>query len=1299
MFIVSKSKVGVSLEYLANAEDEHIAIDFDFNTNISDPELKKILGDISSDLNVSDEKLKNFASYMEQESPHYKAKMRGGLALAWNINEYDRQTYTDLMSNKLPDGIKLPDGVKIKKNGNIITTKENGQSGMDTLSNGPKSVAIEFARGPKDKQDKIHRAVDKTTEQIFEQIATQMKPSCRESKYQDFIPSETKLMVVSFTHYENRGYEENGVRRLEPNLHFHNSVMNFAEFTVYKHDEDGNRIKDDSGQFITENKMLAIDPDDVFKKQLENSAMFDTLLNSNLQKEGFKTEPADENGHPTFRIAGYTREMEESLSRRSQEIYKFVEEQKKAGILYSSDTEAEAEYMKIYRQNTAQTKEIKNAGEILNNIKETVDLNISKNDQINIDRVQETGIQKNNPPDFYKIMKSQFFETDGVVDDTKLKTAIIQEVRFLKTFDSIKQLEQAVDSTLQNLLSKSMGVNRLIKMEDGRYTRLDIALNEKALQNNVEKLKDYDKPLSDKKLNGNRNYLSKWYKDNSKGKNSFKKKFTINDGQMNACKSIISENVLTMIIGDAGTGKTTSVIRFANEFYQSQKRTVYGLSVGTGTSRDLKEGNIDGKNCLNTKEFIKKAFVFDEVKKVLTNELNIKFLKENLNSVLIFDEAGMCGSEDMKKITDFVQKAKDMGGDTKLILVGDHKQLSAVSYGNSFLNIQKQLNPNQIARLEQNTRQVKEIPKAIAEGYRDKDINKVFSVLTENNLLITAEKQEDVMKELVKDYLADINNSKLIVCGINAEIDQINKMVRVGIIQQEKDKLALDKNYKSQLDYKHDVSITVCRKSGIQNVEKKKDFCKGEEILFLKNSDGKQKKAGFDVSNSDRGIIKNIKKLGSDNYLMTVQIKDREVQFETKNYNNFDYSRAVSTHKSQGKTVDNTYHYGNANQARYENSYVNGSRHREQYKLYLQADQVEKFKQNAVKEAIKETTLNDSYCKNAVEEYVFESVKKDRNIQKPMPVYKQKQTLKDEQLENAKKFAEEKSNQSKLIAEQKYAVEQERISKIEAIRMEKEKLELAQKQANEELAKQEKLKVQAEKIAMNERIKEFDLINDSGKYRKEPETLKEKLEKRFFTTYRKDVAKSNLLQLDCREFIDNKVKQEILLNVEKVYNEDLIKSKNINKLPNKSVYREAVEMIYETKDFVNDRIDSGYVNKAIEFISNSKLDLYSATKEQLVDKQFVLNAVAKDGNNLKYADKFKDDYDVILKAVQNNQDSYKYASEDINLPVSLSMNRNKCDLVNALKELSIQQKLANDIASQFKQNQSERAIRKGCRPK
>lgn len=961
MIKISKAGSG-TVDYLADAETAHnsnpdLAFDTErFSRYLSEQGIKPETMDF-----------KAYENYLNQENSHYEAKMSGGLADLWNI-KYSKKVFSELKSGKSPignDEFEKIHGYKLKKSKNLINIKENQQTGLSMLSTVPKSVSIHFAKGSQDERDRINSALEKTNEMMYAEYAKQLKPSCKKGEYQDFDPQQTKWLVMSFTHYEDRG--------LDPHLHKHDEGVPFAEFSLYKHDKDGNRMKDDKGNYVFEKKMLAIDPEQIFKRQLENSAMHDGLLNSELQKAGFKTEAmTTEDGFETFRIAGYTRSQELSMSKRQAEIEAFIEEQKEKGNYFSSTVQAEAAFADKVRRNTQNEKIHHNANEILEIVKNEVNKNISIAEQESIDEVQKTARQEYKEIDYKKILSTAGFETDGVIEETKLRKAIIQELKYSKQFNSVEDFNKSIENTIKTLSMKENGKDRLIKMEDGRFTKLDIVLNERLLKENIEVIKNTLNIPSIEERENSRKILAKFVSEARENKKPLK------DGQLEACKNIVEDKAITLVIGDAGTGKTSSVIKFANLFHSKNGKKVFGISTQTKTSRALTEANIEEQNCLNTKQFIAKAFDLN------TGEIKPKFLSENKNSVLIFDEAGMIGAEDYRKITDWARQSN-----SQLLLVGDQKQLQSVSYGNAFVQIQNQLDKNDISRLQENTRQKNEVAKEIAEGYRDKDIDKVFENLEKNNLLVKDKDNSKLADKLCADYLADKEESKIIVCGLNSEIDYINDKIRNALIKQGN----------SGIDYKNQVSIEVERKSGLSVVKQERGFCKGDRIVFLQNFKDKSNKSANLFNNAEQGIIQKIEIAKNGHFNIEVKIgseKDgfRTVKFNSGEYNKFNHCFAISSHKSQGVTVKNTYHLGNPNTSA-QKCYVDGSRHENQYKLYINENDIEKYKKNAVKEAVKATTLDDDACQKSADEFIQMKAQAKRGLPKPMPENLQKKTDKN----------------------------------------------------------------------------------------------------------------------------------------------------------------------------------------------------------------------------------------------------------------------------------------------------------------
>lgn len=882
-----------AFEYLTDSEKKHCGLNNDF-----------------------------FAQYLENENKHFKAVFSGGMADDMGI-EYSTEALKSLMSGKFPDEAKKSP-YRLKNGENLINVKENHQIGTDLLSAPPKSVSMEFALADYEGKKRIVEALRETDLEIQKFIAKKVKPSCDKGEYQDFDPSKTKIMVATFTHYEDR--------QIDPHIHNHGILMNFAEFTF-------NRVNE-KGEMVEVKKVLALDTEDMFNTQLEMSSMYDTILNGKLREKGYKTEYAQTvDGHQTFRLCGFKEEQEKGVSKRGDEIKDFIEQQKKKGKYFANLIIAEADYKKYAQTKTREEKKDLSTNEIWKTIKEETKKVMSEEDISLKDDIQKNGKNHQEIFDMKEFLERNIFNTNTFVSETELKKELSVALRFSKNFSSYEMLDNEINIYINKLKDiEQNGINSLVEV-NGAYTKLSTYNNEK---------KAIDNLLYLSKINdGNENFK----KLNIKLFEDFKResKFKLNSGQEDACKLVAEGNHLTVIVGDAGTGKTTSVIKFAAEMNKYYGTKVFGLSTQTTTAEALEEAGIEKDKCLNTKLFLTKCY--DK-----TGRYNRKFIEENKNSVFIIDEAGMVGAEDYKKITDIV-----IATNSKLIIVGDQKQLSSVSYGHTFEQIQNKLDKSLISRLEVNTRQKEGASKEIAEAYRDKDINKVFDLLEKENFLIIEKSSKKTIEKLVDDYFKDEDNSKIIICGTNQEIDVVNSICREKIINEEIEKSNKDKNYKPKYDFKNQHEIKVSRPTANGSRTKDLMFCAGDDVVFLKNMKGS-------VNNGQVGKVTSINK-SKKGFDITANVEGKEIKFNTNEYSYFNHSFALSSHKSQGKTYNNTYHLGSSKTTS-NKSYVDGSRHKNNYKLYIDEKSIDDFKRNASKSTRITTTIGNKKVEDAYEAYV-----------------------------------------------------------------------------------------------------------------------------------------------------------------------------------------------------------------------------------------------------------------------------------------------------------------------------------------
>lgn len=932
--------------------------------------------------------LNNFAKYLETDNKHFKATLSGGMADDMGL-EYSTDVFKSLMSGECPEALRNKVPYNLKKGKNFVNIKGDYQAGTDLLSAPPKSVSMEFALSDYEGKKKIVEALREADLEIQKYIAKKVKPSCDRGEYKNFDPSKTKIMVATFTHYEDR--------QIDPHIHNHGVLMNFAEFTFNEVNE--------KGEMVEVKKVLAIDTEDLFKTQLEMSSIYDTILNGKLRDKGYKTEYAQtEEGHQTFRLCGFTEAQEKGVSKRGDEIKEFIEQQKKKGKHFANMTMAEAEYKKLAQSQTREEKKDLSTEEIWKTIKCETEKVMSKNDILYKDNLQKKGVNKIEEFDMNAFLQRNIFNTNTYVSETDLRKELSNALRFCGNHTSFVDLEKEINKQIERMKDpRNVGINALVEV-DGAFTKLSTYNNEKKSLENLLLLSSKNRNDEHSKSQEQRNLLLlEKFKSESK--------FELNEGQEDACALVAKNNGLTVIVGDAGTGKTTSVIKFAAEMNKANGINVFGLSTQTTTAEALEEAGIDKDNCLNTKLFLTKCY--DK-----TGRFNREFIEKNQNSVIIIDEAGMVGAEDYKKITDVV-----VATNSKLIIVGDQKQLNSVSYGHTFEQIQQELDNSFISRLSINTRQKEGYAKEIAEAYRDKNIDKVFDLLERDNCLVKEKTSKKTIEKLVNDYFEDKDNSKIIICGTNKEIDIVNSICRERVINDEIEKSKLDKNYKPLYDFKNQYEITVLRPTA--NGSKKKDlmFCAGDEVVFLKNMKGL-------VNNGQTGKITSIKK-NKSGFDVVANVDGKEVKFNTSEYSYFNHSFALSSHKSQGKTYNNTYHLGSSRTTS-NKSYVDGSRHRNKYKLYIDEKSVENFKMNAARSTRIITTIGNKKVEDAYNTYV-KSIKTSKSshhhlidvmIKKNSENFKN--SILNETIYSDKELEQiHKENEAKRLEEQNRLIEEE----------------------------------------------------------------------------------------------------------------------------------------------------------------------------------------------------------------------------------------------------------------------------------
>jgi conjugative relaxase-like TrwC/TraI family protein len=265
-------------------------------------------------------------------------------------------------------------------------------------------------------------------------------------------------------------------------------------------------------------------------------------------------------------------------------------------------------------------------------------------------------------------------------------------------------------------------------------------------------------------------------------------------------------------------------------------------------------------------------------------------------TVIFVDEAGMM---DTKLMKDFLLRSAASGA--KVVLTGDgrHAQLQPVQAGNYFREIARQTPSMELKEIRrQKSEEDREVVRSLASGQAEKAIQS----LIQRGRYHEAPTKEETAEKLIQVWAEKYREnpkSGLIVAATNQWNDHLNKAAQ-----------------------------EVRLKSGLLGPETlpvgDTHFRTGDRVLFT----GKSKDIG--VIKGDSGTVTAIR--GS---LLTVQLDTHKtVKVPTAVFQDVRLGYSITTHRSQGATVDNCLIMAGPNWINRELSYVQASRARNEIHLF-----------------------------------------------------------------------------------------------------------------------------------------------------------------------------------------------------------------------------------------------------------------------------------------------------------------------------------------------------------------------------
>ncbi|MEM7067788.1 MAG: AAA family ATPase [Pseudomonadota bacterium] len=373
--------------------------------------------------------------------------------------------------------------------------------------------------------------------------------------------------------------------------------------------------------------------------------------------------------------------------------------------------------------------------------------------------------------------------------------------------------------------------------------------------------------------------------------------------QKTAVRHCLDSTCISAIVGLAGAGKSTmlSAVRQACEI---QGLRVLGAALSGKAADGLEVASgIESRTLASLQRSWENGF--DAL---------------NKDDVLIIDEAGMIGTDQMKII---LQEVKNSGA--KVILVGDPEQLQPINAGTPFREIAAQLETFQLTEIH---RQKKKWQRQASLDFAEQRTEEALNAYEVNGNITIARDVSEAIFELVTDYMKDCSRykkcaSRLALAYRRKEVFAINQAIR-----------AAKKEFGELFD-----EVLISTKHG------PRAFAPKDRILFTKNDHS------LGIRNGSIGNINSVSKTELKIEIVDgVGGKPDVISINPKLYNALDHGYAVTIHKSQGVTVDHAYVLGSHHMDRHL-TYVAMTRHRENVKLYGDRVGLKKMRSVSSKEA------------------------------------------------------------------------------------------------------------------------------------------------------------------------------------------------------------------------------------------------------------------------------------------------------------------------------------------------------------
>jgi len=389
-------------------------------------------------------------------------------------------------------------------------------------------------------------------------------------------------------------------------------------------------------------------------------------------------------------------------------------------------------------------------------------------------------------------------------------------------------------------------------------------------------------------------------------------KATLSHEQQQAIRHMASDKQLALVVGVAGSGKTT-IMAGAKEALEAQGYRVRGAAPSGVAAAGLREVGMKAStlHSLEARIQLAQQMMDENAGKPLTQK-QCDFIQSAMltsKDVLIVDEAGMVSAKQLARIIDLTKQSG-----AKLVLLGDPAQLQSVEAGAAFRTL---LERNESVRLDDVRRQKTDWQRMATQHLAQGNIAQGLLAYNARGYIHRAENRNTAKSALVADVMrardAAPEKTRLVLAYTRDDVAHLNALIKAEMVKRG------DVSTKDT-----EVAVTLREDDGEKT--ETQGFAVGDRILFRENN------RDLGVMNGTFGTLKEI---GDGEFRVKLD-NGHIVAFCPTEYNRFQLGYAATVHKSQGMTVDQTFVFATKHFDRHT-TYVALSRHRDQVKMYASA--------------------------------------------------------------------------------------------------------------------------------------------------------------------------------------------------------------------------------------------------------------------------------------------------------------------------------------------------------------------------